>query len=139
MRCLVLWTLFALVVAGCGPSSQEAELKKGGAEIPSWPGLSAVTSQDVLRPVVMGAAMGNFTAVKEQAADPKFQEAVAKFEKESIPGKFSTPEREAARTDAIKHFKALIEGAKGSASDEELKASVEGANKAIISLTTPKT
>jgi len=136
MNRLVLCFTLAFAACGCG-SSQEAELRQGGAQIPSWDGLNAITSQELTQPIIMGAGMGDFAGVKAAATNPKFQEALDKFEKESIPGKFSTPEREAAKKDAVKHYKALIEGAKGSATDEELKASVDAANKAINSITAP--
>jgi hypothetical protein len=129
--------LLALVVVGCG-SSQEADLRQGSSPDPAtWPGLQAITDQALLQPIVMGAGMGDFAGVKQAASDPKFQEAATKFETDPIPGKFKTPEREAAKTEAVKHVKALIEGAKGTASDEELKASVDGLNKAINTLAAP--
>jgi hypothetical protein len=124
-----------LVLAGCETAAQK-ELSKG-PDVPDYPGLRALNDQQLLQPILMGASMGNMAAVKQQAADPKFAEAFEKFEKESIPAKFSTPEREAARADAIKHFKALIEGAKSGASDADLKASAEAGNKALQALAAP--
>jgi hypothetical protein len=85
----------------------------------------------------MGAQMGNIAGVKEAVGKQKFLDAFAKFESEPIPSKWATPEREAARTDIIKHFKALIDGAKSGASDTDLKASAEAANKAINAISQP--
>ncbi len=126
--------LLLLFVAGCGPGSQEAELSKS-PDVPTWPGLAALKQDDMLRPIAMGAARGNVAIVKEQALNPKFQEAVAKFEAEAIPAKYATPERTAAREEVIKNFKALIEGAKSGASDDDLKASAVAGNNALNTLT----
>ena len=135
MHRLALLALMVCVAAGCETAAQK-ELSKG-PDVPDYDGLRALNNQELLQPILMGAGMGNIAAVKQQAAKPEFVEAFEKFEKEPIPSKYSTPEREAARTDAIKHFKALIEGAKSGASDADLKTSAEAANKALQSLSAP--
>jgi hypothetical protein len=135
MHRLAFLALMVFVVAGCETAAQK-ELSKG-PDVPNYDGLRALNNQELLQPILMGAAMGNMAAVKQQVAKPEFVEAFGKFESEAIPSKYSTPEREAARTDAIKHFKALIDGVKSGASDSDLKASAEAANKALQALSAP--
>ncbi|HEY3963603.1 MAG TPA: hypothetical protein VGM05_03535 [Planctomycetaceae bacterium] len=137
MQRLACCSVLVLVAAGCG-NNQEAELSKG-PDIPTWPGLAALKQEDMLRPIVMGAGRGNLAIVKEQVLTPRFQEAFGKFEAEPIPSKYATPARTAAREEVIKNFKALIEGAKSGASDEDLKAAALAGNKALGVLAEPTT
>ncbi|HEY3964552.1 MAG TPA: hypothetical protein VGM05_08395 [Planctomycetaceae bacterium] len=135
MQRLACCSVLVVAVAGCG-GSQEAELSKA-PDIPNWPGLAALKQEDLLKPILMGAARGNIAMVKEQALNPKFQEAFAKFEAEAMPSKYATPARTAAREEVIKNFKALIEGAKSGASDDDLKAAAMAGNKALGVLAEP--
>jgi hypothetical protein len=70
--------------------------------------------------------MGNPEGVRTHVQTPKFQELASKFGSEPIPEKFKTPEREAAKAELDKHFKALIDGAK-SMSDDQLKTEAQAA------------
>lgn len=124
-------SVMVLLLSGCG-NSQQAELSKDPG-IPTWDGLKVMTGQDVLMPMVMGAQR-DIAALKTHVQTPKFQEALTKFEQEPIPAKYATPEREAARTEAIKHFKELIEGAKSGAPDAKLKESALAAHKAVLAV-----
>ena len=135
MQHIALCSVLLLAVAGCA-GSQEAELSKP-PDIPMWPGLAALKQEELLKPILMGAARGNIPVVKEQVSSPRFQEAFAKFEAESIPSKFATPERQAARDQVIKNFKALIEGVKSGASEADLKASAQAGNEALDRLSAP--
>jgi hypothetical protein len=121
-------------LAGCNSGNPELTRMP---DIPTWDGLTALNQEDIMKPLVMGAQMGSDDSVKTHAASPKFQEAFAKFEKEPIPSKYSTPEREAARNEVIKNLKAVIDGANSGASAADLKAAVEAADKALRTLSTP--
>ena len=127
-------SLLVLSLAGCDSGNPELSRMP---DIPTWDGLKALNQDDVMKPLVMGAQMGSDATVKEQATNPKFQEAFSKFEKESIPLKYSTPEREAARNEVIKNLKSVIEGAKSGASAADLKSAVDAADKALRTLSSP--
>jgi hypothetical protein len=133
MHRMAFRSMMVLALVGCD-NSQQKELGKA-PETPTWDALTGLTRRDVLKPIALNASTGNIAGLKEHATSPVFQEAFAKFEKEPIPGKYSTPEREAARTELIKQFKTLIDGAKSGASDADLKAAATAGNSALQKMT----
>jgi hypothetical protein len=133
MQSRAVLAVIVLTLAGCTSSSEK--VLQGTAEVPTWASLAELTDEP-LRQVSKPASVGNWTAVKSTLArDSSFANALDKFEKEPIPRKFSTPAREAARTDLINHFKALIEGVKSGAAPTELKEHFDAGQKALGTLT----
>jgi hydrogenase maturation factor len=127
-------TVIVLALAGC--TSSEEKTLQGTGEVVSWAELDHMTSQEVMMKVMRPASNKNWKGLKTaMESNPEFQEALNKFDKSSIPGKFSTPARETNKKDAVKHFQALIDGAKSGATDKELADSYNAAQKAMTDLT----
>jgi hypothetical protein len=126
--------MLLLALVGC-TSSDEKKLQ-GSVEDVTWPALQNMTDDTILRPIVMPVSMDTPGPAKTHlSTDTKFKEALDAFEKEPIPGKFSTPAREEARKDAIKHYRAAIEGAKSGIPDAEFSEHVKAATKSMGVLT----
>ena len=118
---------FCLIVAGALAGCGEANPPQPTYDIPDYPALQDMFSVENWQPVEMNAAMGNWPKAKEALVRPELSKVFEAFEKEPIPSKQSTPEREAARKEVVKNIKAAIDGAKSGASDAELKASLDTA------------
>lgn len=109
--CLLLLAA-AVGCSGTGATPQ-TELKP-----PQWPELDALSS-DGVRSMVMGAEMGDWNAVKKEAASPAFKAAVDAFAATDVPEEFATDARKQAKDDAAKKFQALVEAGSGKGSIEE--------------------
>lgn len=134
MHRLAFCLIVAGALAGCGGDPNPLQPV---SDIPDYPALSDMFSVENWQPVEMNAAMKNWPKAKEALGRPELAKAFEAFEKEPLPSKSSTPEREAARKEAIKHIKAAIDGAKSGASDDELKASLDGARDQIQKMQKP--
>lgn len=130
--------LLALVwsAAGCGNSETDALRKGDGPTVVTWDALAALQAPEVMMGVGMNAEMGNFEGLKAHVKDPKFVDTVAAFEKEPIPSKYSSPEREAARKELIDHLNGLIEAAKSNAPGEQLKAKADAVKTSLRKVAT---
>jgi len=124
MRRLFYSTAVIVALVGCG-GDEAAQLAKG-TDAPKWPSLDALTETETWFPIKMNSDMGNFTELRKAVDNPDFIKKFEQFEKDPIPSKYSTPEREEAHKDMIKHYRALIDGAKSGAPDADLKAHVDG-------------
>lgn len=128
--CALAWS-----ATGCG-NPEIAAMKQGeGTDIVTWDALSALTAPEVMMGVAMNADMGNFSGLKAHVQDAKFVDTVAAFEKEPIPSKHATPEREAARKELIDNLKGLIEAAKENAANDQLKAKSDAIQAALKKVT----
>lgn len=136
MHRLAFCMIVAGALVGCGPSNPPQVAQVHSVE-PDYPAMSELFSMAIWHPVQMNADSGNWPAAREALTKPELQDAFEAFEKEPMPGKSSTPEREAARTDAIRHIKAAIDGAKSDVSDADLKASLDAANDALLKMVKP--
>lgn len=138
MKCAVSFVFLVAVVlssAGCG-SSETASLQKGsGPEIITWDALRTLQSPDIIMGVGRNSELGNFGGLKTHVQDSKFIEAVNAFEAESMPAKYVTPEREAARTELINDLKSLIDAAKANATNDQLKVKANAVQASLKKLT----
>ena len=108
---------FLLLAAAVGCSgtgaTPQTELKS-----PQWPELDKLSSESV-RAMGMGAEMGDWNAVKTEAASAEFKAAVDAFVSTAVPEEFATDARKQAKDDAAKKFQALVEAGSGGGSIEE--------------------
>jgi hypothetical protein len=114
-----------IVVSGCSNNAAQREMSKP-TESPTWDALKGLQTPEGMMGISLNTSMGNPEGVRTHVQTPKFQELASKFGSEPIPEKFKTPEREAAKAELDKHFKALIDGAK-SMSDDQLKTEAQAA------------
>jgi hypothetical protein len=112
MRRFALLVLLLIVSAGCGNPAE----KLGGQEAPRWPALEAL-QQDAIVGVGMELDMAGPQQAKRSAALPHVAKIIDDFANEPIPGKFATPEREAAKKELVESYRKFIEGG----SDDQLK------------------
>jgi hypothetical protein len=131
-RAFSLLALLALVVVGCTPGG-DARKQMEGTEAPVWPALMAMNDDGGLMTVGMAMDMDGPNAAKEAAAAPQFKQLLEDLEKEPIPGKFSTPAREAAKTDFVESLRKLAEAG----SDDEIKELWEKATASMATLGSP--
>jgi hypothetical protein len=131
-RTVCLGILLACV--GCG--SPTDKLSKP-ANVVTWPALKNLQDPEIARAVIMPAHMGDVAGHQKGASDPKFAELLAKFESEPIPAQFKTPAREEAKKKAVAAYKAVIEGAKGSPSAQQMKDAVMAMTTAISAVMDP--
>lgn len=134
MHRLAFCLIVAGALAGCGAPPNPPQVD---SDIPDYPALQDLFSVQNWGPVEGNASTGKWPKAKEALQNPALAEAFAAFEKEPIPSKFSTPEREAARKEIIKAIKAAIDGAKSGASDAELKANLEMAREQVQKMQKP--
>jgi hypothetical protein len=118
MKNTLCFLLLAAVI-GCSGSgaTPQTELKP-----PQWAELDALSSESV-RSMMMGAEMGDWNAVKTEAASAEFKAMVDAFASTDVPEEFATDARKRAKDDAAKKFQALVEAGGG-------KGSIEGTFKA---------
>jgi len=131
-RAFCLLALLALIVAGCDPGTS-ARKKMEGAEAPTWPALQAMTGQGGMMTVGMSLQVEGPQGAQKAAAAPAFNQLLDNLEKEPIPSKFSTPERNAAKKAYVENLRAIAKGG----SDDEIKALWEKARESMAAMTRP--
>lgn len=133
--CFHLIGLFsAAILVGC--SNVPAELSKP-PEVVTWPALQALQAPEVNMGIVRSAQMNDLKSLKSNAADPKLEELVKKFEAEPIPSKFASKARDEAKAKVVEGYKYLISTAKGMGSGSDLKKTVEELQVNVGKLTDP--
>jgi hypothetical protein len=83
--------------------------------------------------VGMSMQMQGPKAAQQAAAAPKFKQLLDDLEKSTIPSRFSTPAREAAKKDLVAALRKVADGGP----DEELKAQWEKARESMKTLGAP--
>lgn len=124
-----LLAFVTLMLVGCGSDPAETMQSQ---EAPTWPALDAL-QQDGIMGIGMEMDMQGPKAAQQAASRPDVKKLVDDFANESIPSKFATSEREAAKTQLVQDLKKFSEGG----TDEELKALWEKIGASVKVLTTP--
>jgi hypothetical protein len=121
---------FLLLAAAVGCSGTGAT-PQTEVKSPQWPELDALSSESV-RSMVMGAEMGDWNAVKKEAASPEYKAMVDAFASTDVPEEFATDARKQAKDDAAKKFQALVEAGSGKGSIEEAYKAAQASLAAVL-------
>lgn len=133
-RLLTVGLLSASMFIGCNNVSPE--LSKP-TEVVTWPALQALQAPEINMGIIRSAQMNDLKGLKTVATDPKLDELVKKLEDEPIPSKFASKAREDAKKQLVGEYRALISGAKGTASGPDLKQTVESITQSLTKITDP--
>ena len=134
-RLLCGFAIASVLVSGC--TDQPSTFQGAPVKVVTWDSLDELMSDDVMRPVIMPADMNDWAGVKAGVSSETFKAAVEEFANAPIPSELATPEREAAKEELVKNYRALIEAAEKGAAATELQAAYEAADKSMAAIKQP--
>ena len=131
LRIAVCGVVLATSLVGCGHDPQEGMQKP--VEVVKWDALDKLETEGLMG-IEMSLEMGgDWSEARETLKSPEFEELANEFTQAPLPAGAS--DRAAGKDEAVKQLNALIEGASGSASDEDLKAALDALMAALKTLT----